>query len=144
MDKNLEDLAVVREIGAGYVLVEMLRSGSCNSCGLSGFCHGQDRTVTHRIKTDRELAVGDTVRVNISPALRIKSSFLIFIFPLFALIFFFIFARYAIHLSEPVSILISFLGFLLSGVIIYFKDKKMADKVSFEIVERIENEDPSE
>lgn len=137
-DQTLEDVAIVRETGAGFVLVEMVRSGSCSSCGMSGFCHGQDRTITHKIKTDLSFEIGDLVKVNLSPGLRVKSSLLVFLFPILAMLFFFSMARYVLILSEPVSILISFIGLVLSGIVIYFIDKNMTEKISFEIVERIE------
>jgi positive regulator of sigma E activity len=140
MDKsqNIEDVAIVREVGDGFVKVEMVQSGSCSSCGLSGFCHGQDKTITHKIKTESNYEIGSLVKVEISPSLRVKSSLLVFLFPILAMILFFSLAKYGLNLSEPISILISFVGFGISGVIIYFVDKKMADKIGFEIVERIE------
>jgi positive regulator of sigma E activity len=139
MDKTpiQEDLATVKETGNGFVLVEMIRSGSCESCGLSGLCHGQDRSITHKIQTKSHFEIGDQVRVELAPSVRIKSSLLVFIFPILSLLLFFILARYALQLSEPISILISFAGLILSGVIIYLIDKKMADAINFTIIERI-------
>ena len=139
MDKaqNLEDAAIVREIGKGCIKVEMIRSGSCSSCGLSGFCHGQEKTITHKIFTESIYAVGDMVKVDISPGVRIKSSLLVFLFPILAMILFFSLARYVLFLSEPISILISFAGLILSGIIIYFIDKKIASEINFEIIERM-------
>jgi len=140
MDKiqNIDDAAIVREIGEGFVQVEMIRSGSCGSCGLSGFCHGQDKTITHRIITESKYTIGDIVKIDISPGLRIKTSLLVFLFPILSMILFFSLARYVLILTEPISILISFAGLILSGIIIYLIDKKIAAKVGFEIVERME------
>lgn len=137
-EQNLEDMAIVRETGEGFVLVEMQRSGACSSCGLSSFCHGMNTTITHKIKTDEQLSVGDKVKVNIAPELRIKSSLLIFLLPIFSMISFFCISRYAFNLSEPLSILFSFFGLVISGVVLYLVDKKMAEAVNFQIVERIE------
>ncbi|MDO9577802.1 MAG: SoxR reducing system RseC family protein [Candidatus Cloacimonadales bacterium] len=137
-NQNIEDSAIIREIEAGFVLVEMVKSGSCSSCGMSGFCHGQDKAIAHKIKTDQIFEIGDLVKVNLAPGLRVKSSLLVFLFPILAMLFFFSLARYILILSEPLSILISFIGLILSGIAIYFIDKKMADNISFEIVERIE------
>ncbi len=135
---KLEDVAEVKEVHAEYVLVEMLRSGSCNSCGLSGFCHGQDRSVRHKIMTEKKFNVGDKVKINISPSLRVASSLLVFLVPILAMIMFYSIFRYIFVFSDPISILAAFCGLALSGFIIYKIDKKIEKKIKFEITERVE------
>ena len=137
MDKvqNLEDVAIVKEIGNNFVLVEMMRTGACDTCAMNGFCHGHDKTVTHKIITDNEYQIGDMVKINISANLRVASSLFIFLFPVLMMILFYSIARYTLHLIDGFSILISFAGLIISGFVIYLVDKKFAKKMKFEIIE---------
>jgi len=140
MDKveNLEDIAVVKEIGTGFVLVEMMRTGACDTCAMTGLCHGHDKTVSHRIVTDNEYDIGDKVKINISANLRVASSLFIFLFPVLMMILFYSLSRYLFEITDGISILISFAGLIISGFTIYLVDKKVAKKLNFEIIELLD------
>ncbi len=132
-----EDIAVVKEIKDNFVFIEIIKTGACDNCALRGICHANERKNIHKIRNKLKLNVGDMVRVHISPGVRIFSSFLIFIFPIICMIIFYIISKFVIRLTENFSILLSFIGLLLSGIIIHSVDKKYANSINFEIVERV-------
>lgn len=135
--EEIEDIALVRAVDADTVTVEMMKTGACDSCAMSGVCVGHDKTVQHTIKTDRQLAVGDRVRVSVSPGMRIFSSVVIFLFPILSMILFYLVSRYVVHSSENIAILLSFVGLLLSGLVVYGIDKKFANRIRIDIVEKV-------
>ena len=136
--ENHEDIAVVRSIKDNFAQVEIERTGSCKGCAVSGFCNSNDRKILHRIKTDKDLKIGDKVQVNIAPSVRILSSFVVFIIPILTMLIFYLFSKYILVLSEDLSIVISMVGLLLSGLFIYYIDKKFANKLSFTIIKKLE------
>ncbi len=131
------DKATVLEVYDGEILIEIQKGGSCKSCAMSGVCGGQDKSFRHRLKTDLELEKGDIIEVTISSGVKLLSSFIVFIFPVLAMILFYLLAKYAVKLPENFSILASFCGLLLSGLLIYLIDKKFADKIHFEILGKV-------
>ena len=138
MENQHEDLAVVKEMKDGFVYIEMQTSGSCDKCAMHGVCHGMDKKLQHKIKTDMELSEGDFIRVHVSASMRIFSSFIIFIFPILSMLLFYGLGKYLFRFSENFSILFSFTGLMLSGITIYFIDKKYTEKIKFEIIEKVE------
>lgn len=138
MENQHEDLAVVKEINDGFVFIEMQTSGSCDKCAMHGICHGMDKKLQHKIKTDMELNEGDLIRVQVSASMRVFSSFIIFIFPILAMLLFYGLGKYLFRFSENFSILFSFAGLILSGITIYFIDKKYTEKIIFKIIEKVE------
>jgi len=137
--ENHEDIAVVKSVKDNYAQVEIERTGSCKGCAVSGFCNSSDRTILHRIKTDKDLKIGDRVQVNIAPTLRILSSFVVFITPILSMLIFYLSSKYIFTLNEDLSIVISMVGLLLSGLLIYYIDKKFANKLSFTIIKKLES-----
>lgn len=133
-----EDIAIVKKYKNGITLVEIQKSEACNSCPMSKVCMGKDKSILHKITTDMQLEIGDLVKIYISPGVKIFSSFIIFIFPVLSMIFFYFSGKYIFKLTENFSILLSFAGLFLSGVIIYIIDKKYSKKIHFEIVEKVE------
>ena len=131
-----EDIAIVKEINNGEVVVEIEPSGACDSCSISGVCGGKDKKVIHRIKTDRRLELGQKVRIEISSGLRIVSSLMLFLFPIILMIIFYFIAK-EIGINEDFSILISFAGLLLSGIVLKIVDKKLAKKFKAKIIEEL-------
>ena len=133
-----EDIAIVKKYKNGIALVEIQKSEACNSCLMSKVCMGKDKSFLHKITTDMQLEIGDLVKIYISPGVKIFSSFIIFIFPVLSMIFFYFSGKYIFKLTENFSILVSFAGLFLSGVIIYIIDKKYSKKIHFEIIEKVE------
>jgi len=140
MENNTEqqDRAEVIEVFKGGVVVEMAKSGNCDSCAIHGVCAGSDKNFRHRLKTDMPLKKGDLLELTISSEIKILSSFVVFILPVLSMILFYFLAKFALGVSENFSILISFAGLLLSGIFIYVLDKKFADKIKFEIIRKVE------
>ena len=138
MEKQHEDLAIVKEIKDGFVFIEMQPSGSCDKCAMHSVCQGADRKIRHKIKTDMKLSKGDFIRVQVSASMRIFSSFIIFIFPILSMLLFYGLGKYLFRFSENFSILFSFIGLMLSGITIYFIDKKYTEKIILKIIEKVE------
>jgi len=134
---NHEDIAVVRKIEENIVQVEIERTGSCEGCAVSGICNSNNKIILHKIKTDLKLKIGDKVQVNIAPSLRVFSSFVVFIIPIITMVSFYLISKYLFKLNEDLSIIISLLGLLLSGLFIYLIDKKFANKLSFKITKKL-------
>ncbi len=137
MDDGIEK-GIVKSCENGFATIIVGRTGSCDSCMINGLCMGKNKTIEHKIKTDLPLKAGDCVHLEIAPASRIMSSFVVFIFPILMMMVFFAISRYAFHLAEAMSIIISLVGLILSGVVIYWFDKKMGDKIRVEIIEKLE------
>lgn len=137
---NEQEIAVVREIVAGGVIVEMIPNGSCDSCAAHGICGSGNKDVRHHIITELPLAIGDHVEVYIEPGIRILSSFLVFIFPIIDMVIFYVVAKIVFHLAELPAIGISMLGLLFSGIIIKLVDKKTANRLRFQIVGKVQHE----
>ncbi|RLC51879.1 MAG: hypothetical protein DRZ79_02050 [Candidatus Cloacimonadota bacterium] len=133
-----EDSAVVTECGKDFVKLEIIKSGACKSCSLSNLCAANQNKVTVRVKTDLDLKTGDIVKIYISPGTKLFSSFLIFIFPIISMIIFYFLGKYLFAVQENVSILLSFLGLLFSGIVIYYLDKVYQKKINYKIIAKIE------
>ncbi len=129
---------VVKSIENGVATVVVGRTGACDSCMISGMCMGKNKTIEHQIRTNIPLKPGDCVRIEIAPASRIASSFIVFIVPIIMMVVFYSVGRFLIHLEEVFSILVSIGGLLLSGIIIYMFDKLMSGKINVEIMEKLE------
>ncbi|MDP8269383.1 MAG: SoxR reducing system RseC family protein [Candidatus Tenebribacter davisii] len=133
----MEDIAIVRKVEDNLVYVEIERSGSCEGCAVHGICNLNDKTIIHKIKTDRDLKVGDRIEIHIKPSLKIFSSFVVFIVPVLFMLCFYVMGKFLFKLSEDLSIVVSMLGLLLSGLIIYLIDKLYANKLNFKIIKKI-------
>ena len=137
----IEDIAIVAEVKDNKVLVKLPESDSCASCAVHGICQVGDNTSSHWIETDLRLQVGDKVKIFISPALKIMSSFIVFLLPVIMMIVIYLLIKYLIGGSENASIVGSVLSLGLSGLIIYAIDKKWSNKLRFEILERVSEEE---
>lgn len=131
------DIAVVKKVSSDYIWIEMEKNGSCSNCSMNGICQQDGKSIIHKIRTDRSFEVDDTVQVEVSPKLRIFSSFIIFLFPIITMVIFYLIAKYLISLSEDFSIISSLFGVLLSGFIVYLIDKKYSDKISIKILSKL-------
>ena len=137
----IEDIAIVQEINNGKVLVKLPGSENCSGCAVHGICQAGDNIASHWIKTDMNLQLGDKVKIFIAPALRIVSSFIIFLMPVLMMLFVYLAIKYLAGGSENISIVGSILSLGLSGVIIWLIDKKWSGKLRYEIVEKLYEED---
>ncbi len=133
----IEDIAIIQEVKAGKVLVQLPGSDSCDTCAVKGFCHQNDSKKCHWIDTDLSFEVGDKVRVFISPALRIISSFVVFMFPIIMMLIFYLMIKYLLSASENLAILGSILSLGVSVLLIFLLDKKLGKEIKFEIMEKV-------
>lgn len=134
----IEDMAVVKEIRKGEVLIEIPKSESCDSCAAHGICHQADTPRQHWVRSDLLLEEGDYVRIFLSPALKITSSLIVFLLPVLVMLIFYLIPKFLIHTSENTAILISILSLGLSGLVIYLLDKSWGKKIKFEIIEKLD------
>ncbi len=131
-NKNSSDSAIIKEVKNGKYLIEILRNGSCKSCGLNGVCAGESApSITQWVDSPLKLETGTMVQVSIAPTTKLLSSFLIFIFPIILMIIFYAIAKFGFHLIENTSVLISLTSLLLSGFLIHLFDKTFGKKVKF-------------
>jgi positive regulator of sigma E activity len=136
-NQSIEDIGIVTNVKKNVATVEIQKGGGCKSCSVSGICGGNEKTVVHKIQTDLELKEGDRVRLFVSSGVKLFSSFIVFIFPILMMIVFYLAGKYILSFNENFSILFSILGILVSGILIYIIDKKYANKIHFEIAEKI-------
>ncbi len=127
-----KDLAQIVDINKNGISVKVV-ADSCKSCAVSGICKLQDKVVTFKVPDISEYEKGDYVEILVKPSGRIFSAFMVFIFPLIFMIAFYLAANLIFHLSEGVSIIFSFVGLIIGGVILKLFDKKLGDKIEYEI-----------
>ncbi len=133
-----EDLAVVKEYKNGYAFIEIQKTDSCKSCGMNAICGKGSKNSRCKVKTDLDLKPGDVVEIYISAGVKVVSSLIIFIFPILMMIAFYLLAKFVFKFNENFSILSSFTGLLISGIIIYITDKLLTEMVNIVIVNKVE------
>ena len=119
-------------------MVELNQTAACDSCSIHNLCGKAKNSVQHKIKTEMNLETGDLVKVYISSGTKLLSSFVVFIFPIILMITAYLITKFLSH-NENLSILMSIFSLIPSGLFIYLFDKKFAQKLHFEIVEKIFN-----
>jgi positive regulator of sigma E activity len=135
---NIEDIGIVTKINGTIVTVEMKKSGACESCAIRGMCMGKNTITTHEVETSIPLKTGDFVHIFIEPKYKLLSSFLLFIFPVLMMILTYLFCFFIFHITEKYSIGITFGSLIISGIIIYFIDKKCKHKLQIKITEKVD------
>lgn len=144
MEKNSEiiheDIATVKATDNNCIYVELENHDSCNSCAISGMCNANKKDKRIKIPTEDKYLIGDKIKIRIEPKLRILSSLILFLFPILSMIIFYLIGSLLLSLNEDLSIIVSLVGLLLSGIIIYLIDKKLAAKLNFKIIEKINKE----
>ncbi len=129
-----KDSGIIIETLDNDVLVEVQRKGSCKNCSVNMLCMGNSEKIRFNVKKPSfAVSPGDHVFLEIAPADRIFSSFVLFIFPILAMLLFYVIIRYALALSEDFAIFGSLLGLLLSGVVIKMIDNLASKKVMVKI-----------
>ena len=129
------DLAQIVKIESDSIYVKVVADG-CKNCALSGVCKLEDKVKKFNVTNPEEYNVGDFVEIIIKSGSRIFSAFMIFIFPLIFMIGFYFAASYLFHLNENLSAILSILGLLIGGIILKLSDKKLGDKITYEIKKR--------
>ncbi len=132
-----EETGIVKKIQGPNVWVEMIPHGGCAACSLHGVCGAKDQKILHKICTELTLNIGDKVQLNIAPAKKIFSSFIIFIFPLLMMVGAYYLARLYLLFTEGYSIIVSVASLALSALIVWLIDKQFAKQIVFKIVQKI-------
>jgi len=139
-----DETAIVCEVLENEVLVEMERKGGCSSCSMNVLCMGGANQKRFKVQTTLKLSKGDAVRLNISPASRLLSSFIVFVVPVLMLIVGYYFVKLILKMPEDAAVFGSLLTMLFSVIILKIADKKFSSKIKVEIVEKIVKEQSDE
>jgi len=132
------DTAVVKDIIGDDVFVEVSRKGSCKNCSVNMLCMKNANKVELKVKKPSfSISQGDEVFIEISPADRIFSSLIIFIFPIVVMVIFYFLIRLLLGFSEDVAIFGSLFSLVLSGIIIKIVDKKATDRIIVKITGKV-------
>lgn len=123
------DVGTVVGIQKDYATVEFSRSEACNTCKLKAFCFqkGGDATML-TMKNILGAKVGDHIKFEISPQVRVLSSFLVFILPVIFMIGSYFLFKSAFGFSENLSILLSLISIAVAFVLVKFIDKQISKK----------------
>ncbi|SUD41028.1 sigma E positive regulator RseC/MucC [Ectopseudomonas mendocina] len=130
----IEEQGRVVALEPGAVWVETLRKSSCSSCSANTAC-GQglmDRLGVGRQRgyvralNQMHLAIGDTVIIGVREDLLVRSSLLVYLFPLLGLFAAALLAD-GLGLSEPLVILVSLIGLFASWLMVRWRAARVAE-----------------
>ena len=123
------DVGTVVDIQNGLALVTYSRSDACNTCKLKAFCFQKGGDVTTlTMKNTLNAKTGDKIKFEISPQIRILSSFLVFILPIIFMIGSYFICKSAIGLSESVSIIVSLVSIAVAFIVVKIIDGQIKKK----------------
>ena len=84
---HAEEEGMVTAIEGEYALVKIVRTSSCAHCPSAGSCHIEsDRDLLVKAKNNAGAAIGQRVRLFVSPGSILAASFLLYVVPLFGLV----------------------------------------------------------
>ena len=130
----IEEQGRVVALEPGAVWVETLRKSTCSSCSANTAC-GQglmDRLGVGRQRgyvralSQMHLAIGDTVIIGVREDLLVRSSLLVYLFPLLGLFAAALLAD-GLGLSEPLVILVSLIGLFASWLMVRWRAARVAE-----------------
>ena len=117
------DVGTVVDIQNGLAIVKYSRSDACNTCKLKAFCFQKGGDVTTlTMKNELNVKLGDKIQFEISPQIRILSSFLVFILPIIFMIGSYFLCKSAIRLSESISIIVSLVSIAVAFIVVKIID----------------------
>jgi len=123
------DVGTVVDIQKGLAIVEYSRSDACNTCKLKAFCFQKGGDVTKlTMKNILNVKKGDKVQFEISPQMRMLSSFLVFILPVVFMIGSYFLCKSAIGLSENISIVVSLCSIVIAFIVVKIIDGQIKKK----------------
>ena len=123
------DVGRVVDIQNGLAVVEYSRSDACNTCKLKAFCFQKGGDVNKlTMKNNLNVKKGDMIQFEISPQMRMLSSFLVFILPVVFMIGSYFLCRSAIGLSENISIVVSLISIAVAFIIVKIIDDQIKKK----------------
>lgn len=123
------DVGIVVEIYKDNAIIEFSRSEACNTCKLKAFCFQKGGDLTKlTMKNSLGAQIGDQIQFEISPQMRILSSFLVFILPIIFMIGSYFIFKSAVGLSENLSILLSLASVVIAFVFVKLIDNQIKKK----------------
>ncbi|VXC52422.1 Positive regulator of sigma E, RseC/MucC [Pseudomonas sp. 8Z] len=130
----IEEQGRVVAVEPGVVWVETLRKSTCSACSANAACGqglmerlgvGRQRGYVRALST-LHLRVGDVVVIGVGEQLLVRSSLLVYLFPLLALLACSV-AADAAGLAEPLAILSGLVGLLTSWLLVRRHALRVAD-----------------
>jgi positive regulator of sigma E activity len=123
------DVGTVVDIQNGLAIVKYSRSDACNTCKLKAFCFQKGGDVTTlTMKNALNAKTGDKIQFEISPQIRILSSFLVFILPVLCMIGSYFLFKEGFSFSENLSILLSLISIVVAFVFVKIIDGQIKKK----------------
>lgn len=127
--------AEVVSVSGNIVEVKVERSSMCDGCSAKGSscaCShaallGADRSLTAKALCDFDVSVGDTVEIETVDSKVLLYAMLVFIFPIIVCAILFAVASRFFD-GNLIPILVSFIGFILSFVVIGFIERRMRER----------------
>jgi len=98
---------------------------------MKSLCGSNQTSSILHFQTDESYQIGDKVKVSISSKVRIISALLVFGLPLISMFGFYLAA--IDYLAESYAIILGFLGLIVSFFVIRMIDKKIGNKINFEL-----------
>lgn len=129
---------IVTRVEGGSAWVATSRSSSCEGCASRGACHVQPNQdeVEVRAVNAAGAAVGDRVVISFQTASYLKASFLLYVFPVLAMIAGAVLGQESapwFHLDPgALSLVCGFLFFLLAVVVIRIRGNRMARNEAYQ------------
>jgi sigma-E factor negative regulatory protein RseC len=130
----IEEQGRVVAVEPGVVWVETLRKSTCSACSANAACGqglmerlgiGRERGYVRALST-LDLRVGDAVVIGVGEQLLVRSSLLVYLLPVLALLASAI-AADALGLGEPLTILCGLGGLLISWLLVRWHASRVAD-----------------
>lgn len=130
----IEEQGRVVAVEPGAVWVETLRKSTCSSCSANAACGqglmerlgvGRQRGYL-RALSQLQLSVGDSVVIGVREDLLVRSSLLVYLFPLLGLLAAALAAE-SLELAEPLVILAGLAGLFCTWLLVRWRASRFAD-----------------
>ncbi len=124
--------------GAGTAWVKTTRSSACESCSSRHACHaeGGGKEMEVEAINSADARVGDRIVLNIKTASLLKATFLLYVFPILALIAGAVLGQTVAVMRDMdpsgLSVLFGFLFFGLAFIVIRITGRRLSKKASYQ------------
>lgn len=134
------DTGIVLELQKNFAIVEIENKQACQNCGLRSFCLQNSKdNFCLKMQNTKNANIGDKVKFEIDPGIKILSNFYVFILPLILIIITYLLTKNILYLSENLAIILSVLSLILSYFIIKFINQyfKNNETIKVKMVKKI-------
>jgi sigma-E factor negative regulatory protein RseC len=121
---------IVTQVSGLSAVVRTVKSGDCEACSAKGFCSDAGREMNVSALNSANARPGDRVRVEIPTGAFIKAMFLLYIFPVLALL-----AGALVGLSlggDHSAALGALIGFVLSVLVVRHRGRRMGAMAAYQ------------